>query len=452
MEFKKIIFEYCDKDSKDYKLIATPLNIYRIIEQDKIVVIYNLKLELTQPVDETQSSFKFIECNIPYYISNGETNKFNCDILLPFFCFHERKYTRNNGTTSLVRINSGCPLIDEKTAKYISNGLLLKNNIIENINLKRKNNEIFNKWLNNNVYGLIKTHKNILIRLLLNTTTRKDLFDIDDRANTHLYSFLTRLNNLINIILSLQTSKLDNLTIDYTKLKPPTDCIKCAHIDQREFCILSNLQLDMETKLSIINKQENTTFTIDTIDEDTLDKYKSYTIFDDIRLKIYEFLIDFKTKLYKHITVESICLEVNNISIHDFNNLDNIQICNIDNILNNNTINNYNKYYLISQHFIYILMTKLNESGSENQESIDFLMDILSFDMGRIKDYYDNIPNTFDDIPNDNDNTDKKNLVIEQLRKWNAKVCKNSDSTSSINIYNKYLKYKKKYLNLKHFN
>lgn len=462
MEFKKIIFEYLDKtddiylNELYYKLIVTPVNLYKIIDQDRIVIIYNFKLELTKSVTSIPTDFKFIECNIPYYISNGETNKFNCDILLPFFCFHEKKFNEYDPISRKLptRINSGCPIINSD-AYYTTNGLLLKNNIIENINLSKINMKVFNEWLTNNIYKLDIITKNELIKLLLNKSivAYKVLFNNNDLATEHLYSFLPRINNLINIILSLQTSKLDILT-DYNELKPSTDNMRSKKISQEQFEKLSSLQLDMETKLSIINKYENRTFTIDPtdpIDQDILEKYENYQIFDDIRLKIYDTLIDIKTKLYEHIVTESISLEVIDISIHDFNNLDDIQICNTTNILNINTINNYNKYSLISQHFLYILMKKLHDT--ENIEGFTFLNSILNVRMTGMDEYYNNIPSTFDHYDNTFDHCDITNnsLIINQLERWSAQVCKNSDTLMSNKIYNKYLKYKKKYLNLKLF-
>jgi hypothetical protein len=80
MEFTKTTINV-----ENIKLELTPTKCYRVSSDDigdiKIVVLYDIVY--------TENTYPQIEykCTIPYYISDGRTNKFRANILLPFVCF-----------------------------------------------------------------------------------------------------------------------------------------------------------------------------------------------------------------------------------------------------------------------------------------------------------------------------------------------------------------------------
>ena len=63
----------------DHVFNCVPLECYKV--NNYIVILYELILEFHG---------KIIKSVIPYYVSDGQTNRLNADLLLPFMCFTDR--------------------------------------------------------------------------------------------------------------------------------------------------------------------------------------------------------------------------------------------------------------------------------------------------------------------------------------------------------------------------
>jgi hypothetical protein len=96
-------------------IVLTPENYFIVQDIKKLVVIYKLIA-----IEDQQQ----IEAYIPYYISDGHTNKLRANMLYPFFCFND--------------LNGICP----NTKDGGHRGLLYKLSTTENLNLKAMNDYI----------------------------------------------------------------------------------------------------------------------------------------------------------------------------------------------------------------------------------------------------------------------------------------------------------------------
>ena len=109
-------------------IIMTPANFYKISDHDvKYVVIYNLKF-----INGDQE----IESQIPYYISNGATNKLRANMLYPFMCY------------SSINEVEHCPYNESRrTRGNPYTGLLLKYIIGANINIDKLEEDLLKTFL-----------------------------------------------------------------------------------------------------------------------------------------------------------------------------------------------------------------------------------------------------------------------------------------------------------------
>ena len=82
---------------------------------------------------------------IPYYISGGDTNGYNCDLLLPFICVND--LTKQD--PRMPQIEKYCPVA--KTGRFIAHGAYYKYNVANNLNFERINDNFVTN-INNEGY------------------------------------------------------------------------------------------------------------------------------------------------------------------------------------------------------------------------------------------------------------------------------------------------------------
>jgi len=155
----------------DETYIFTPINYYIIqdtdIQLDQHVIMYKLNYSKSNIASENY------EAHIPYYISNGHTNKLKAYLLLPFICFDMKDSTT-------------CPI-----APNYSKGVLLKYSIGLNMNLK-----LIRQWIEQSL---------------------KDKYNIDviynDKQNdiVGITSVLPRLSNILDYIIAVSSDWIINI-------------------------------------------------------------------------------------------------------------------------------------------------------------------------------------------------------------------------------------------------
>jgi len=159
--FKGIIISY-----GDVKFEMTPCKLLYVTDTEYLVVIYKLIYTNADEIMETQ---------IPYYLSDGFTNEFKCNLLLPFICFDDRQKknqaTRNNGNCFRY--------IPENKHDNTGAGMLFKLHI-KGMNLK---------WVNDDILRGISGH-------LAEYIYARD--HINGVSNTGLGSVVDRITNLLD--------------------------------------------------------------------------------------------------------------------------------------------------------------------------------------------------------------------------------------------------------------
>ena len=166
MHFYKISLQSYTKGA----IIMTPVEFYTISDHEiKYVVMYNLKFINTN---------EEIESNIPYYISNGNTNKLRANMLYPFMCY-SNTYNKENCPYDISR---------ESYATYKYTSLLLKYKILNNIDIDKLEEELLRTFIQ--IYPEEQTKIRNKIRL-------KDLQGHD------LISVMQRITNLVDFFICI---------------------------------------------------------------------------------------------------------------------------------------------------------------------------------------------------------------------------------------------------------
>ena len=116
-------------------IMMTPIHFYNVEFSVRYVVMYKLSVTHKNEKDRT----KDIESIIPYYISNGQTNKLRANMLYPFMCYSD---WNNQGM---------CPFYVEETDKIrrkSENTLLLKYLINPNYKYSKLEEIVLHNFLN----------------------------------------------------------------------------------------------------------------------------------------------------------------------------------------------------------------------------------------------------------------------------------------------------------------
>jgi hypothetical protein len=110
----------------DHVFNCVPLECYKV--NNYIVILYELILEFHG---------KFIKSVIPYYVSDGQTNRLNADLLLPFMCFTDR-----------VNDPPICPhsINNPRKSSNLSDFGLIKYSITTNMDIERIENSLYDTY------------------------------------------------------------------------------------------------------------------------------------------------------------------------------------------------------------------------------------------------------------------------------------------------------------------
>jgi hypothetical protein len=229
-------------------IIITPEHFYNISDHTvKYVVMYSLKyININPDIPE-------IIANIPYYISDGGTNKLRANMLYPFMCY------------STIDEISNCPYDVNRSSirnRSIYSSLLLKYSIDNNINIDKLEEDLLHTFLS--IYPDLQDEGRNLHDKIKKKNSEK---------NVNLISVLPRITNLIDFIICITndairdfdyTSQQTQTDIDHGKYAPLPDRLKITHdyIDLSIFSpeIEDNSSFDRHFRLvilTILNKYYN---------------------------------------------------------------------------------------------------------------------------------------------------------------------------------------------------
>jgi hypothetical protein len=313
------------------KVIITPIQFYHIEDHSiKYVVMINLKfIDINPEIEE-------IESNIPYYISNGETNKLRANMLYPFVCY------------SSIDQADICPYDESRITKgspYTS--VLLKYHIDTNINIDKLEEELLNTFLN--IYPHLDIESSKLRAKIDNVYERR----------FELISVLGRLENFVDFIICI----INDVISDFDYKLQQND------IDNGKYRPLSLAQRDMS--LDYIDMSlfgEETSYRITPFNAD--DSSSSFNnhfrlVILTILNRYYKLFIDNNV-----IDIDKIILAPEKITISIFNNI--VNICNKE--ITKVTMNNYK---IISNKTIDIISEKIDISDSINERDKTILKSFL---------------------------------------------------------------------------
>jgi hypothetical protein len=164
-----------------------PKECYNVTEEkmedrDNKVIMYEL-------IHEFKGSIK--KATIPYYVSNGPTNRLNADMLFPFMCFTDRKNIEPLCPHSLFRPGETSNLADFGLLKYSATKNMDTEAIVTSVNL-----------------NYLQKYSQVGLDVL------DSLSNKDTRGIT---SIFVRIQNVLDFIISCSSQKLVDYKTDYTE-------------------------------------------------------------------------------------------------------------------------------------------------------------------------------------------------------------------------------------------
>jgi hypothetical protein len=350
-------------------VIMTPTQFYNIEDHSiKYVVMVNLKfIDINPEIEE-------IEANIPYYISNGETNKLRANMLYPFMCY------------SSIDQADICPYDESRITKgspYI--GVLIKYNINTNINIEKLEQELLNTFLD--IYPTFDIESSKL---------RAKIDNIYERR-FELISVLGRLQNFCDFIICI----INNVIGDFDYALEQTD------IDNGKYRPLSLDQRSMSVDyadMSIFG--EETSYRISQYNAD--DSSSSFN--NHFRLVILTILNRYYKLFVDNniIDIDKITLVPETITVSKFNTI--VNICNRE-----SSKSNISNYKFISNKIIDIVSEKLDISDSITEKKKTILKSLL-------------IQTTKAQVNNDK-------IYNKLLQKWNVQCLSDGITMNNKNVY-----------------
>lgn len=183
MKFPEINFDY-----ENIKITMNPTNVYWINSQTtsgNIVVIYNIIYN---------NGIETINAMIPYYLSNGHTNNFRANLLLPFYSFN-------------LKTDTNCPQCDT-----CGEGLLFKINLVKNMNMKK-----FNKHLLDKLYRkiVVDTQDEATAISIIN-----NMLSLSNNKIIGVLSVLRRMENFLDYVISINSEMLRNSNYNEINFRP----------------------------------------------------------------------------------------------------------------------------------------------------------------------------------------------------------------------------------------
>jgi hypothetical protein len=383
-------------------VIAKPIKGYNITDDSTQGFRYVILYELISGKNVEEILHRAI---IPYYVSDGRTNHLRASMLYPFMCFHE--YDKD----SKKIISSGCL----QSNFYIPN-LLFKYESISNLDFK-----YINKWIESKVFNddTFKYFKYI----------SKSEKDQNGNFITGVLSVLPRIKNLLDFLIAIYSDK-----INYDVVRNLND----STIKNYRPNYVGN-PFNYNEYADPIQDEKNPWV------EFRCDNYRKYLLI---------FFADMNTNLQKLNIINSyVDLNLEPIRMKDFNNLPDVKVCD-DKKINPDRNTNYDNYQNISNN----LFSMINTIITTKKNYHELALDKVSYDSEQ--------------------DCDKSKLILKFINQFNlilkndivipsfTKNLSNWRSTCDPNqlnkrqrieitggsIYNKYLKYKAKYLALKKLN
>ena len=303
------------EDSKDTEFNLqkiTYTNGTDIITMTPIDFFY---VENLYPVIIYQLTYNDVSSNLTFYMSNGKTNGYRCNLLLPFLCFNAHDNY------------DSCP----SSEKYNSYGLLYKISGCDNININIINDKI--------------------IKSVKNKNEIQQLYNFAQKG-TGIITVLPRITDFAILILNLANPKITSLRIK-----------NIDDIDERLYipfdsANISESQYDIHTKQDFLTGIELSKISnINEINRISLEfrKYLTY--------KLYELSQYIHDEHFKIEYIHKPFSEFKKMSYSEFNKL--MQIClNYD--INPHLRSNYAKFSEISTQFANIYKTN-TFSQKENE-------------------------------------------------------------------------------------
>lgn len=357
-------------------IIITPIHLYQITDhQVKYVVMYNLKYVNANP------EIPNIEANIPYYISDGKTNKLRANMLYPFMCYSSMNEVKN------------CPYDTMRNSDRNPNvysGLLLKYNTDGNINVDKLEEDLLHTFLSIYTGDSYERERIIMINKISNK---------HDHAND-LLSVLQRIPNLLDFMICITNDVIRDF--DYT--------LQQTDIDNGKYRPLSKKQQrdGIEyTDLSIFG--EETEYYINQRQKDD----SSSPLNNHFRLVILTILNKYYKLIAHHkiIDNQSIVLEPKMITVHTFNTI--VNICHKD-----TAKINMKNYKMISNEMIDVITAKIDMIPTIPENDKLLLQSIIK----------QNKKTHVDDVDDDK-------MYIQLLTNWNAHCLSRSVSIHNTNVF-----------------
>jgi len=269
--YKKITFT-----SSKSMITMTPCRLLHIIDLRNVVIIYKIIYTSSDP--EIQG----IETEIPYYLSDGDTNEFKCNLLLPFLCFDDRmtpsdtKRNRGNGDCFEYQPIDAHDTTDE--------GMLFKLGFIKNMNYN---------WLSKAIMEQSNDYIEKSIISYINSTTQHGLGSV-----------MSRMSNVLDQLIgsSLVPSK-------YTKYMcvPSNDATKTFRMDS---------PIDHMTE-----KDERIEYTIESDEYDFV-----FMVKEKYRRSLYNIIINIRKDIHKFIAIDVVDVNMNVVVMNstEFNQINSI--------------------------------------------------------------------------------------------------------------------------------
>lgn len=323
MNFGKITV---DSETKG-TVIMTPNRFFIISDNDvKYVVMYNLKFV---------NIGEEIEANIPYYLSNGATNKLRANMLYPFMCY------------SSINEVSTCPYDTYRRTRgnpYTS--VLLKYNSPGNINIDKLEEDLLNTFLGIYSESVEETSK-------IESKIRNKRQQGND-----LISVLQRITNLLDFIICITNDSIR----EFNYLTERTD------IDNGKYRPLSHEQKETNdyTDLSIFGQETKYNVSESQIDDSSSPFNNHFRlVILTILNKYYKLFVDNNI-----IDIETMKLEPEIITVEMFNRI--VNICDKKTAKLNMT-----NYKVISNQIIDVISEKIDINDIITEQAKILLKSII---------------------------------------------------------------------------
>jgi hypothetical protein len=202
MDFKEITVDLHSSG----KVIMTPVDLYEISNHSiKYVIMYNLVFIDINP------DIPIIESKIPYYISDGNTNKLRANMLYPFLCYSNMNDVKN------------CPYdYDVNLKRMPEKSLILKYKSFQNLDIDKLEENLL--------------HTFFTIYPDESTTMREKISDKKNKG-IGLTSVLIRIINLVDFLVCITNNEISNF--DYNQSKIEVDLGKYRPFSKEQ--IIQNL-------------------------------------------------------------------------------------------------------------------------------------------------------------------------------------------------------------------